>query len=534
MRNKKLFWMAPVLAIAMSSCTTLRPAPMDTAKACADWQWIGISQPGVPCPDVPGWDKQPLFPELASIRPKPEDYFKQEDAERVTAPVPAPGLIGELKRFCVYEAPPQSTGGNPLPPPASADLERIDRDCSALSGSGEKHPRKPWRFYSKRLLDQAGTTGETFTIDNPLGVRLAFLDTQPTRGDIPTRQGRSPHGYTLAHIARHLVCPGGSCAARITTRLALPIVDFDPTSRERTKIDTERGGFLGMQSDLAQAILSEVDAWREDPRQEHLVLNLSLAWDGELFGGLDEAQVDEMRAGNQAVYRALQYASGFDALVLAAAGNQKGEPCANFGPLLPAAWESGELRERTFSSQSWDVPPRLYAVGGVDAKGYPVVNARPGGMPRRVAYADSAVVACPNRKGRTAMLTGSSVAAAVVSSIASVVWAAHPNLSSRKIMEILDASGEALPMAADFWPPASAGASTSPPQVHKVSLCSALAKACDETGCASRPTCASHALESRRPWLPFQARTWRAGSCQPWLYPQPEVDPCPVCPPWKP
>lgn len=524
MRNKQLFWMAPVLAIAMSSCTTLRPPAMDTAKACADWRWIGISQSGVECPAIPGWNEQRLFSNLAPIRQRPEDDYERKDGRRVaastsiSASVPAPELIRELNRFCVYEA----AGSDPLPPPASADLVRIDRDCSALSASVARHPRGPWRFYSKRLLDQAGTTGQTFTIDNPLSVRLAFLDTEPTRGKIPTHQGRSPHGYALAHIARHLVCPGERCAARITTRLALPIVRFDPTHRNRTVVDPVRGGFLGMQSDLAEAILSEVDAWRQDPRQQHLVLNLSLAWDGELFGGLDEAQLEKMKAGNQAVYRALQYASGFDALVLAAAGNLKGEPCANFGPLLPAAWESK------------DAPPLLYAVGGVDAKGHPLVNARPGGMPRRAAYADNAVVACPTRKGRTAMLTGSSVAAAVVSSIAAVVWAAHPDRRPGDIMQILDGSGEALPMAADFWPPVSAAASPGPPQVHKLSLCSALAEACDAYGCASRPTCASHALDSRRPWLPLQARTWRRGSCQPWLYPQPEVDPCPVCPPWKP
>ncbi len=523
MRTKQLFWIAPLFAIAMSSCTTLRPQPMDTAQACASWRWIGISRPEAKCPEVPGWTVQPLF---TSIREKPaDDCGKKDDKDdkKVLAFAPAPGLIRELNRFCVYEASPQSLGGAPLPPPASAELVRIDRDCAALSASGENHMRWPWGNFYRRLLNQAGIPGETFTIDNPFGVRLAFLDTEPTREEIPRRQGRSPHGYALAHIARHLVCPRGSCAARITTQLALPIVEFDPQSRELTKVDTERGGFIGMQSTLAQAIWSEVDAWQRDRRQEHLVLNLSLAWDGELFSGLDEQQVEEMKAGTQAVYRALQYASDFDVLVVAAAGNIKGEPCANFGPLLPAAWE-GRCEKGA---------PRLYAVGGVDAKGHPLVNARPGGMPRRVAYADDAVAACPSRRGRTARLTGSSVAAAVVASIASVVWAAYPDRSSGEIMDMLDASGEELPMAADFWR-RSASASPAHPRVHKLSLCNALATACDEYGCASKPSCATHAPEPPDPWRPLYTRTWRRGSCQPWLYPQPEVDPCPVCPPWKP
>ncbi len=544
MRRRQLFWSASLLAIGMSACTTLRPPPpMDTGKACAEWRWIGISRPEARCPDIPGWAVRPLFPQLSPVRLESGEYCKEKDDAKDDEKVPGPELIRELNRFCVYEIAHRWTGHHPFPP-VSAELVRLDQDCAALSTAAfaRVEEDRAWQPYSERLLAQVGVPQETLTIANPFGVRLAFLDTEPTREEIPRKQGNSPHGYTLAHIARHLVCREESCAARITTQLALPIIDFDARSRKLTEIDTHGGGFLGTQSDLAKAIWSEVDAWREDRRQSserHLVLNLSLAWDGELFGGLDEQQVDEMEAGTQAVYRALQYAAGFDALVLAAAGNQRGEPCPNFGPLLPAAWERGGQREESCGGPR-EGSPLLYAVGGVDSGGHPLVNARPGGMPRRVAYAKTAVVACPDSTQHTAMLTGSSVATAVVSSIASVVWAAFPTLTSSEVMAILDASGDELPLPADFWFPASVPTSTGRPkvQVHRLSLCSALKKACEVHGpCVPEPTCDLWTAEPSDPSSsspPSESRTWRPNSCQPWLYPQPEVDPCPVCPPYKP
>lgn len=533
------FWMVSLLALGLGACTTFRtpplePAKAEPAKACANWRWIGISRPEAQCPEIPGWTVRPLFPQLAPVRQKSGGYCDQDSDK-----VPSLELIGELNRFCVYEAKDKRLGDSLFPPVASTELVRLDQDCAALSTSGEtKQTSEAWRDSFRRLQTQVGLPQVMLPVADPLSVRLAFLDTEPTREELPRRDQprRSPHGYTLAHVARHLVCPGGNCAAQITTQLALPIIEFDAKHRKLTKTDTVQGGYLGMQSDLAVAIWKAVDAWKKNRKEgshQHLVLNLSLAWDPELFSGLDEDSVDEMKAGTQAVYRALQYAAGFDALVLAAAGNQKGEPCNNFGPLLPAAWESRAPQEKCCGELCQKAQPLLYAVGGVDSSGQPLVNARRGGMPPRAAYGENSAVASLESDKPTASLTGSSVATAVVSSIAAVVWASFPHLTSAQVMEVLDESGDPLDLPASFGVRASASLATSGKQrVHRLSLCSALLKACEKHGpCHPQPSC--------DPWTPelsvsasaFRSKTWVPDSCQPWLYPQPQSPPCMSCGP---
>ncbi len=538
MRRKSLVWIASFLAIGLTACATLkppRPEPLDLGKACAEWRWIGVSRSGDGCPEIPGWTVRPLFPRSerqVTASCGPEEAAGLGDVQERNR---------ELDRFCMYEAPKSEkkewTEPRPPGPPASAKLERIDRDCAALSLSGRTEPApKKWQPYYERFLAQAGVPETPFAIENPYGVRLAFLDTQPTRGDVPATCGNSPHGYSLAHLARELVCSKrGACAARITTRLALPIIDFDAKSRKGTKIDTVHGGYMGLQSDLAQAIRAEVDDWWEDRQrgaERHLVLNLSLAWDGELFDGLDEQAIADMRAGTQAVYRALQYAASFkDVLVLAAAGNQKADPCENFGPLLPAAWERRAPRESCSDEFRTPEPPLIYAVGGVGADGLSrLINARDGGMPRRAAIGESAVVPAPNKDHHTAMLTGSSVSTAVASSIAAAVWSFFPDLKADEVMEILNGSGQQLEYKADFWWSPNLQFSTADrPWVYRLSLCSALQAACQRKGktdCKKKFPCDRTEPQGVQSLL---SESWGRDSCQPWLHSQPEKPPCLAC-----
>ena len=524
MRRRHLLWIVSSLAIGLNACTTFRPQQqplrLDTAKACADWRWIGISRPGARCPDAPGWTVRPLFAQLAPAQQ--QSWCDEEYRE-----VPGPQVIRELNRFCVYEIADPHKKLREVPFPAAAsDLVRLDQDCAALSVSAATIPTAAdWRSDFERLLEQAAGTPRLLEINDRLGVRLAFLDTQPTGEGAPAESGRSLHGYTLTHIARHLVCtpgPYAHCAAQITTRLALPIIDFDPKKPKGNLTDPDRGGFIGLQSDLAEAIRNEVDSWLAAKAQQHLVLNLSLAWDGDLFGGLDEEQIGELRAGTQAVYWALRYAAGYDVLVLAAAGNQKGEPCQNTGPLLPAAWEWEEPQSCLESRKK----RLLYAVGGVQSDGEPLANARHGGMPPRAAYAENAVVPSWDPDRPTATLTGSSVGTAVASSIAAVVWDRYPNLDSHEVMDILYESGNDLGRKADFWFGASAPPTAPFPNVHRLSLCAALEEACDRYGPEPCPPC--------DPWKPASpstriVRTLWQSSCQPWLVPQPEDMPCLGC-----
>lgn len=531
MRRRHLFWIAAWLAITTSACTTLRPSQPSIAKACAEWLWIGISKPEAQCPEIPGWTVKPLFPQLSSVKTLAGDYCaKNDDLEKV----PSLTLIRELNRFCVYEADHwRELLHHPPPPPVSAELVRVDQDCAALSPSGEPDPTiNTWKPDSERFLAQAGLPSEPFEVRNPSGVRLAFLDTQPNSAGIPPESGNSPHGYTLLHVARNLVCNRKGCAAQITSRLALPILSFNAKHRKHSQIDTEHGGYLGLQSQLAEAILAEVRAWHDRPpqvRERRLVLNLSLAWDGELFGGLNDEEVADMRAGTQAVYRALQYANELDVLVLAAAGNQKRAPCLGDGPLLPAAWEKGILREESCGEPR--STPLLYAVGGIESEGRPLLNARPGGMPRRVAYGENAVVACPDQQKHTATLTGSSVSTAVVSSVATVVWSFFPELKPYEVMEILDGSGEELHgFQTNFW----FNGIANRPVVHRISLCTALKEACarfpSNTSCPIiKGPCATWGPESLTASSYSQSRILGRDSCNPWLYPQPDDPPCPNC-----
>lgn len=542
-RNRRL-WIAG-LALGMSACTTFRPHP-DTAKACAAWRWIGISTSEAQCPEISGWTVRPLFPQLAPARRPSEDYCRTEKGKRgdyceeiKVERVPSRELIRELNRFCVYEPkqPKKFFAKPPFPPAASAGLVRFDQDCAAVSFADTELDSKKWKSDYKDFLTEAGRI--PLRVDHGPRVRLAFLDTQPTREGFPPTAGNSPHGYTLANIARNLLCTADSpdhCAAQITTRLALPVINFSPRSPRHNEVDTERGGFLGMQSDLAAAIRNEVDTWRKHRERgnspQHLVLSLSLAWDGKLFGGLTEEWVTEMRAGTQAVYRALQYATSFDVLVLAAAGNQKCRPCENTGPLLPAAWEQDTPQEQGCPTETRK-NPLVYAVGGLDSDGSPLANARPGGMPRRAAYGETPVVTRVDlgtlETTYNGMLySGSSVATAVVSSIAAFVWNAFPHLDSHRLMEILDSSGDPRPFEADFrFVDANNRTYANAPTVRRLSLCRTLSTACVVPYlCPIQLHCGG--WEPRRSFRRDVA-TFSQGSCEPWLYPQPEDPPCLAC-----
>jgi len=568
MMRKQFLWLALCSGLWLSACATGRPpAPLDTSKACASWRWVGISRSGAQCPDVPGWTVRPLFPQLAPVEggqkcPDERLLLLEEDAQGSTVPstfahqapilpepepecpynwpplenVPKPEVIRELNRFCVYEI----EGWRkflkkiPLPPTANAELVRIDQDCAALSLTERYLDAKSWKTDPDpdKLLAYAGRPSPSLRLgDDERSVRLAFLDTEPTSEVVPMKQGHSPHGFTLAKIAQELVCspepneqePYRRCAAQITTQLALPILEFNAKHPKGNVTDLVRGGFIGTQSDLAVAIRKEVQSWleqRTEKSQKHLILNLSLAWDGRLFGGLNGEQIADMKAGTQAVYRALQYAAGFDVLVLAAAGNQKNEPCVNFGPLLPAAWEETPPRECCGKPEEEPVP-LVYAVGGVQEDGSPLDNARPGGMPRRAAY------------GKTKVFEGSSVATAIVSSIAAAVWDAHPDFKSWVVMDRLDRAGETLlvstgvtgaelPRMADFWSIANTRVA---PQVRRLSLCSVLQQPCPPEALAMPLAGDGH--KARIP--KFSTK----GSCQPWLLPQPDILPCPACDPPK-
>lgn len=564
-------WIAAFALLWLSSCCAM-PKPR-VPEAVVKTRWIGVTKPWLrQCPaadPATGWAVRPLFP-LAG---------KDQDLQRSARQA-------GLTRFCVAEY----TGPDKdpkLPRALSLRLSRAEPDSIALTTAADvlkgmtaapffdrfsAHVKRPTPF---PVADLAGPR-----------VRLAFLDTQPTGVGISSLPGagelplRSDHGYSLTQIAGYLeglepVDPGaaGGGSARtarvstdsgplqVTSQLALsgPEPDLDE-SREETALSLARraGGVVGSFEGLNRAIWNEVTEWREQARDpgdpQHLVLNLSIGWDGEKFGGWEK--VSKMTPTIQAVYRALRFAADQGVLIIAAAGNDRPCPRPTQRPLLPAGWESlgGWLPHKSPSR------PLLYAVSGVDGKDKPLVNTRTKGEAPLVAYGDHVVV--PDlHDGRlyTATLTGTSVASAVVSTIAALVWRHRSDLTPAGVMKLVADSGERLRRRPDF--PASASE-----PVRRISLCPALVAACPSCADLCKPPLASPPAPIEDTLVPFVAEHTMSGAVltqvleedrcrlspiffdpsrrpanpcpsehlpnlvdQPWIGTQPGVDPCPNC-----
>ena len=531
-------WIVPCAALGLSACSTLpRPVGPDLQgserqKAAVPNRWIGVTKlwrQRCPVPGAAGWTVRPLFP-LQNLEPA----------------LQAPARRAKLHRFCVYEY----EGDEPypmdleLPPEVSARLRSAEHDRIALAGAAslDEITREP--FY-QHFLGQAQIP-EHLPLTGSPRVRLAFLDTQPDGERIPAADPRSPHGYTLLHIADRLSGPlacrddKSSCAIELASRLALPVVRFNPATGLEEERDTARGGYRGSLDDLTSALWAEINH-----RPEHrLVLNLSVGWDGEKLGGW-ETELSDMTPAVQGVYRALRFAADRDILVIAAAGNElEGQNPTDQPPLLPGGWEMRQLPKE----DGFEKRPFIYAVSGVDGAGHPLVNTRAQGEAPRVAYADHVKVPDLRKPGLyTATLTGTSVASAMVSTIASIVWSHRPELTPAQVMDTLSASGEVmetpLDAAGERRPrrPDISAPSEPATDVRRITLCRALTLACSAGDHCPAPACDRPDALPQPDWNAFEAprvdsiltrfpsRSHRDVRDGPWIATQPGVDPCPNC-----
>jgi hypothetical protein len=528
-------WIVFCTVLWLSACSTLprpevpvAPGNVNAARKEAEvrTRWVGVTKlwtTGCPAADAPGWRVRPLFPLKKGLDPKLKRSARN----------------AKLHRFCVYEYKGKLPKDRQLELPRSISdrLRSVEPDRVALSGMATLKEATSGPF-SQRFSEQVEIPSDLAVQVTSKKVRLVFLDTQPTGEWIPQTSGLSPHGYTLTHIAGHLagplICKNGSndpCAVHVASRLALPLVSFQPWQGIEVK-NTSTGGHRGAFVDLFDALTDEITAWQPTLAQPHMVINLSAGWDGEKHGGW-EANLDPMSLIG-AIHGLLQTAATQGILVIAAAGNERGGPNATGQPLLPGGWEKpfrltgqGEWLPTTFD------PPLVYAVSGVDSQNHPLVNTREKGEASRVAYADHVVVEDLHTPGQfTATLTGTSVASAVVSTIAAIVWSYRPELSSAEVMDILSDSGEPLPRKHDFSEP--------PPvqDVRRVTLCRALSSArgfaqpgCGaETGIAQGPFIAFVAPEKTSdPTSSFPSTAHTDLRDDPWIGPQPAMDPCPAC-----
>lgn len=438
----------------------------DGSEACLPSRWIGVAaEPGEGCPapqEAPGWSVRRLFQDPNATDPLP------------------PGLAP----FCLYE---HESGDMDTVPRLVTEgrLRDAAMDCVSVSSAAPPVLAPTLQpILHQRFLDHAGPV--SWAGAQP-SVRLALLDSAPTAPASPeTVPSNGFHGYALAVLARDLLCEGADCGARVTSRLVLPIVRYRLDTRQVAR--DEEGGYLGTLSELALGLVREVDDWRAARTERHLVVNLSVAWDGDRFGGT-AASPASWKPPVAAVYRALEYAACRGVLVVAAAGNTLGSH-DGFGPLYPAAWERHAAPSRRACAKALGEKPLkalfagpsrplVVAVGGVDVASEPLANARPGGMPRLVAYADHASV--PSQAGDPDLpahaLTGSSVAALVTSASAAAVWHHRPSLPPGEVLRSVYDGGTDLGRPAEFAP----GRGRAPSQ-HQVTVCGAVTEACTRGG----------------------------------------------------
>ncbi len=469
-----------LVPVAVATAAPVRPpAPGGRydlpSGSCSDRYWIALAEPlATPqsCPKVRGWREEFLFP--ASRRNPNGRRFCRYLWNR-------PALRTE--RGSGDRGFPPQLGNDILRLQGRADLHGTVRRCGVLgaSGQGLAESHREALFHEMRF--QLGDIDVPALSDAPT-VRLAVLDTFPS-GKFPPGAPNDPnlcssgHGYAIAHLARELTCDGsagdfGKCAAEIATRLALPLGQpgSDAIDRAQPSVPTACGAY-GSPLDLALAIRDEVAAW-ETAGPPHLILNLSVGWDGELLHkALGAEASDGLNAEELSVFAALRDAAGQGVLAIAAAGNGYGGPQPGTGPLLPAAWYIKPPTTPLLAPVPLAPPdPVIWPIGAIDRNGRRLGNFRPGSEPPLVAYGDHAVVQLANGRW-TDPLTGSSVGAVVASSLAALAWHFQPLLDRVEIMALLESSGAPMDRSPDY--PSSPGQTA--PSVRRLRVTSLLSRA---------------------------------------------------------
>lgn len=492
--------------------------PISLEEACPDTRWIAVlaEQRGA-CPNGPvlnggRWAGSQLF---ASTR----------------GPWPLPS---GLTPFCAYDweslegAPPSPQEVEALRMALSPDIERMDPDCHTVAPMGTSTTTQAaWQTLHADFHAQIGRLALLPMGNNPPPeqVRVAVVDSSPygeSGGEAVEDQ--LGHGYAMGRFIRELGCPDGSpvCIAQVANHLALPLV-------KPGEPDLTHGGYFGNQTQLARAIHSAVSDWRSHNAQggtaapqPHLVINLSLAWDGRFGGPYPNNAVEELPAPVRAVHAAITHAVCREALVIAAAGNDPGGPDEVTGPMFPAAWEQKPAPAREtcecLEGQGSQAPgaqcpaplpggglyqPLVFAVGGVRGDDQPLASTRLQGRPRTAAPGAHAVASDVDTSGNavpTDVLTGTSVSTAVVSGIAATIWGYRPELSGFELMELVRQASVDLGTPADFClggTPCPWSATDPRRSIRRVSLCRALQTACAAGAGRCPPPSAIPACPSR-------------------------------------
>jgi hypothetical protein len=356
---------------------------------------------------------------------------------------------------------------------------------AALASSSTALVDASWSVLRGAALKMAGTAGAPLQTTE----RAAFVGVvDSARQEVSTGEastGSYEHGEVVGRIVREI---GGAYGA-------LHVLSTTGLPRGANGAVSPDGGYYGYTSDVAEAIVRAVDAWRtrvsRDAVKRPLVLNLSLGWEPANYLGVQTNTATSVLSSflatnitnvpQRSVFQALQYASCAGALIFAAAGNASEGPGATKTLMYPAAFESipaptaQQCKAAGFSytatAPSTAGARLVYAVGGLDARDADLYNARTLGLPRLAAYGDSvSVTRAPALGGRTGVMTGTSMATAVASAVAAYSWSFRPSMSGHDVVEAMYAAS--LPLGRTATACTFAGSC----EVRRVSLCESASK----------------------------------------------------------
>lgn len=432
------------------------PEDVETASAALSAvegrRWV-VYQPTGGCANLPDWSASPLFPPSASLPPQLVDYCLYIWSG--STPVPTPADVGTWQAAIgTTDFAEDSALVVPLtvPQPYSDQLDA---------------------FMRTSLKQRVGKV-TTSPLVAP-SVHVAVLDTTPDEAPWTQRTGQNRHGDTMAALIAEIAGPLGAGAATVSTFLAMPR-RFNPGAQSVSHFP-ELGGDFGHLSDLARALWTAVLDHQANHVGQKLILNLSLGW--EPLGPDSSCDASPAPAA-RAVKAVLDHAAcAHDALVLAAAGNHMGGMAPASGPMCPAAWTGTP-------TSCHSTKPLVVAAYGLDYLDEPIALARPESA---VSLAAPAIGGQAHAAGTSSPepLTGTSVAAAVMSAVAAVAWAAYPGDNALQVTSRLHTNGVSLSHQVN-----QPTVGLQFPQVmRRVSLCSVLAPlanggwACQSTNAAA-------------------------------------------------
>jgi hypothetical protein len=404
----------------------------------------------------------------------------------------------------------------PQPPPAVKPPEAVWwPGTSPVPGGGASlnsmgFPNLPpyvWEPLTRTFEKQARGIGanqwktiyDKYLAHPKIPVRVAVVDLAAAEQAPPIR---SIHSTAVMRVISSLVCQdvnSPECRARVGLNSVRPMdgLAASPTDRpmERAVETPKSAGHPGVDSvsfrHFYETLVNVLEHWRPD--QEHLVIDIALAWD-PIKTDPDDANITPIRT-------VLRRASCMGAILVAPAGNLTGTD----GPMLPAAFETEKAPtpEECAGMGFPKVPksreaysPLVHAVGALDALDQRLVTVRTWGQPRLAALGLSVTAPGPADMPYSPILTGGSLSAAIVTGVAASVWAAQPHLDAHQVMALVYQGGVPLDggvnskraqtefcMGRPFGPCREFA-------VHRVFMCGALAKALpkEKFACVQTPS----------------------------------------------